>query len=246
MLRKCSEHNRSIEIVESNVPIANPVVAEEAEEAELICRVAQTFGRLERGRIDPKLTFADSLGPQIDAKKVEEILEHGRFLVAFRASFRTVEGAVLLGDRKRNDRFADEQLVAIALLCDQLAATIENKRESTRRTLAERNMMQNEKLSVLGLIAGSLAHELRNPLSSIRTIASLTIEDLGPEHSNRKDLQLIVSEIDRLTQTTERLLESAKPGDSIQQSIEPDVVLSRLLTILTRWPRSSMSNFKLL
>lgn len=196
-----------------------------------LCNAIQSQERLERGRID----LRSSLPPHelTTNREVSDAMERTRTLVAFRSSYRSVVGAVLLGDRRRNDRFADQQLISIALLCDQLAATLENKQESNRRILAERNMMQNEKLSVLGLIAGSLAHELRNPLSSMRTIASLTMEELGEEHPNFGDLNLIVSEIDKLTQTTQRLLDSAKPADASKESVEPDSVITRLLFVLS-------------
>jgi signal transduction histidine kinase len=200
-------------------------------DGERLCRFLQQVERLERGRVTD-YSIVDSAGT-MQMRCVSDTFEAQRVLVAFRASFRSVVGAVLLGDRKRNDRFAEEQMVAIALVCDQFAATMESKRESKRRIQAERSMMQSEKLSTLGLIAGSIAHELRNPLSSIRTIASLTMEDLGEKHSNHADLAMIVSEIDRLSQTARRMLDSAKPADAENLWIEPDQVLSRLLTILT-------------
>ena len=90
--------------------------------------------------------------------------------------------------------------------------------------------MQQEKLSVLGLMAGSLAHELRNPLSSIRTIASLIHENPHADHS--EDVSVIVGEIDRLTETTQRLLDYARPSDPQAKVIYPDVIVQRLLHIL--------------
>jgi signal transduction histidine kinase len=71
--------------------------------------------------------------------------------------------------------------------------------------------LQNEKLSTLGLIAGSIAHEVKNPLSSIKTIASVLAEDLGDEH--KEDFELIVGEIDRLSGTVTQLLQFARPAN---------------------------------
>ncbi len=196
-----------------------------------ISLAAQSTERLERGMVAPQ---SKGLRPGDDLlDKALRAMERQGVLLAFRLSFQTVHGAVLLGDRKRNDRLADEQMISIALLCDQLAATIGNKNEAMRRFQVERRMMQNEKLSTLGLIASSLAHELRNPLSSIRTIASLTMEELGPGHANRQDLAIIVTEIDKLSQTTTRLLASARPADGVSIAVSPDAVIAKLLTLLT-------------
>ena len=197
----------------------------------LIAQGVQVRDRLERGMALPR--FGVPTNHETNPADSLEAMGRQGILLAFRMEFQTVRGAVLLGDRRRHDRLADEQLTSIALLCDQLAATLRNKMESMRRFQIERRMIQNEKLSTLGLIAGSLAHELRNPLSSIRTIASLTMEELGPGHLNRQDLAIIVSEIDKLTATTTRLLDSARPPDELGVTTQPDLVICKLLVLLT-------------
>ncbi len=200
-----------------------------------ISRAVQLTDRLNRGMIARQSTGRPFYYASMD--QALKAMERQGTLLAFRLSFQSVHGAVLLGDRRRNDRLADEQMISIALLCDQFAATLGNKYESLRRFEVERRMIQAEKLSTLGLIAGSLAHELRNPLSSIRTIASLTMEELGPAHANRQDLAVIVTEIDKLSQTTTRLLESSRPADVECTAVSPDAVISKLLALLTHLAR---------
>ncbi|MCC7335260.1 MAG: HAMP domain-containing histidine kinase [Pirellulaceae bacterium] len=166
-----------------------------------------------------------------------QALERVAAMWAFRLNFQSVQGLALLGNRRRNDRLSDEALTALALLMEQFAVTLHNRCVEQQRATAERRMMQQEKLSVLGLIAGSLAHELRNPLSSIRTIAPLLAEDLPNEDRRQRDVSIIISEIDRLTQTTQRLLDYAKPADTTQPFVEPDRVVARLLPILEQLAR---------
>ena len=155
----------------------------------------------------------------------------------FRVSFRSVQGVAILGTRLRSDRLAQEQLTALAMLFDQFAATLYNRKLESQRLWAERQSMQQEKLSVLGLIAGSLAHEIRNPLSSIRTIATLMKEDMQDGDEHLQDVSMIVSEIDRLSQTTQRLLDYAKPCDTSCEQVNPDHVIERLLHILVQLAR---------
>jgi signal transduction histidine kinase len=166
-----------------------------------------------------------------------DILQRRGILLAFRVQYAAVQGLVLIGDRRRGDRLADEQLSSLVMLFDQWAATVHGRQLEERRVSAERRAMQQEKLSVLGLLAGSLAHELRNPLSSIRTIAVLLLEDLGAEHPRARDVEVIVAEIDRLTQTTQRLLDSARPADSVIPQCSPDTVVIRLMHILGHFAR---------
>lgn len=158
-----------------------------------------------------------------------------RTAYAFRLAFRTVQGMVLVGARLRGDRLAEEQLTAVALLCDQFAATLYNRQLEIERLSRERKSMQQEKLSILGLTAGSIAHEIRNPLSSMRTIATLMKEDLPDDGELRREVNMLIAEIDRLTQTTHRLLDFAKPGDDSRRSVVPDIVVTRLLHILEQY-----------
>ena len=115
---------------------------------------------------------------------------------------------------------------------DQFAATVQNGQLQAARLSAERRAVQQEKLSVLGLLSGSLAHELKNPLSSIRTIATLLKEDLREGSDQVREVDLIISEIDRLTQTTQRLLDFSRPSDETHLGVAPDRIIRRLLHIL--------------
>ncbi|WP_437230952.1 two-component system sensor histidine kinase NtrB [Planctomicrobium sp. SH661] len=116
-------------------------------------------------------------------------------------------GLLLIGARGFHQALQSEELSALALLVEQLAATLQNRQLQSERTIAERRATQHEKLSALGLMAGSIAHEVKNPLSSMKSIATVMAEELGPDSRHSEDLRLIIGEIDRLAQTTNQLLE---------------------------------------
>ena len=156
-----------------------------------------------------------------------------------------VRGILLFGSRKRFDRLADEQVTALLVLVEQFAATLQNQRDDELRRRAEHHSLQQEKLSTLGMISGSLAHELRNPLSSIRTIASLVLEDLPSDNANRQDLRLIVSEVDRLTGTLQRVLDFSRPAEVLNPQSEPDRVISRLLSIMDFFAKQNRTILKI-
>ncbi|MCA9037303.1 MAG: hypothetical protein KDA91_19340 [Planctomycetaceae bacterium] len=164
---------------------------------------------------------------------VESAMVRSEVMWAVPIRFQSVDGAVLLGARNRNDRLGIEQLSTLRMLCEQFAATLHNRQVDLKRLAAERKAMQAEKLSVLGLIAGSLAHEIKNPLSSMQTIAQVVLEDLGERHECAQDIQLILNEIDRLNQTTGRLLEYARPANADTAYCRPDHIIQRLLHILS-------------
>ncbi len=164
--------------------------------------------------------------------KVEQAFANVNALLAYRMNYRSVAGCVVLGKRVRNDRLGREQVYVLSIVIDQFAATLHNRREEMLRQRAERKILQQEKLSVLGLLSGSLAHELRNPLSSIRTITTLVIEGLDEHMEAKQELQMVIEEIDRLSQTANRLLDYSRPEPQNQSIIYPHRVVSRIVCVL--------------
>ncbi|MCX7424008.1 MAG: ATP-binding protein [Planctomycetia bacterium] len=141
-------------------------------------------------------------------------------------------GLLVLGRKQFNQELDDESLSSLVLLTEQLAVTLRNARLQQDRLTAERRALRQEKLSTLGLLASSIAHEIKNPLSSIRTISTVMAEDLGADSPHAEDLRLIISEIDRLAATTRQLLEFARPAPAANGSCVPRELLDRTLRIL--------------
>ncbi|HLQ45212.1 MAG TPA: ATP-binding protein, partial [Planctomycetaceae bacterium] len=145
---------------------------------------------------------------------------------------RDLRGLLVLGRKPFNQELNEEELSSLALLTEQLAVTLRNARLQQDRLAAERRALRQEKLSTLGLLASSIAHEIKNPLSSIRTISTVMAEDLGPDSPYAEDLRLIISEIDRLAATTRQLLEFARPAPTANDSCVPRELLDHTLRIL--------------
>jgi signal transduction histidine kinase len=192
----------------------------------------------------PECTKAIERGEEPTAELTEQ-MESLECDLAIPMACQSVRGMVLFGSRQKFGRLADEQVTSLLVLVEQFAATLQNQKEDELRRRAEHHSLQQEKLSTLGMISGSLAHELRNPLSSIRTIASLVLEDLPLENTNRQDLRLIVTEVDRLTSTLHRVLDFSRPAEQINPLNEPDRVISRLLAIMDFFAKQNQTELKI-
>ncbi len=145
---------------------------------------------------------------------------------------RDLRGLLVLGRKRLNQELSEEELNSLVLLTEQLAITLRNSRLQQNRLAAELRALRQENLSTIGLLASSIAHEIKNPLSSIRTISTVMAEDLGPESPHAEDLRLIISEIDRLVATTRQLLEFARPAPTNSDTCIPRELLERTLRIL--------------
>jgi signal transduction histidine kinase len=74
----------------------------------------------------------------------------------------------------------------------------------------EEQLRQSERLSTLGEMAAVLAHEIRNPLGSIRATAEILRDDYQPSSPKYEFLDIQIKETDRLNRVVEDFLRMAR------------------------------------
>ncbi len=124
-------------------------------------------------------------------------------------------GSYLTGETTAALEFLGEQLPAMVDLCHLIEEKLRLERE-----LAER-----ERLALLGQMAASVSHNLRNPLSSMKTILQVQLENPDLPLDVRHDCALVVGEIDRMGEKLKQLLNFAKP--SVNGQSVPAVALAK-------------------
>jgi two-component system, NtrC family, sensor histidine kinase HydH len=97
------------------------------------------------------------------------------------------------------------------------------------RARLEKQAEHARRLAALGQMAGVLAHELRNPLASLKGHAQLLAESLEVGSRSHAKAELVVSEAVRLEGLTRDLLAFVRDGASNPQSIRPAELLGRAL-----------------
>ncbi|HET98284.1 MAG TPA: ATPase, partial [Desulfurivibrio alkaliphilus] len=75
----------------------------------------------------------------------------------------------------------------------------------------EREVQKHEHLVTLGKMAAGVAHEVRNPLSSIKGLATLLGNRFPTDDPDRDTARLLVSEVERLNRSIGELLDYARP-----------------------------------
>ncbi len=91
-----------------------------------------------------------------------------------------------------------------------------NTARSLEKSLVElkqtkQDLLQAEKLSAIGQLSAGLAHEIRNPLSSIKGAVNILAVDYPPEHKKHRMLKVLDCEADRLNKVLTAFLSFAKP-----------------------------------
>ncbi|MFS0636190.1 ATP-binding protein [Mesobacillus foraminis] len=80
-------------------------------------------------------------------------------------------------------------------------------RDISERKKAEEILLQSEKLSIVGELAAGVAHEIRNPLTTIKGFVQLYKWEKGSDEYN----ELLLSELGRIETITSELLSLGKP-----------------------------------
>lgn len=90
----------------------------------------------------------------------------------------------------------------------EMAEFLDNILARSRLSLQAR---QSEQLATIGLIGASLAHEIRNPLVSIKTFSHLLPSRFDDPEFRRRFSLLIPAEVDRIDNLTQQLLDLSNP-----------------------------------
>ncbi|PYV44135.1 MAG: hypothetical protein DMG06_07780 [Acidobacteria bacterium] len=196
--------------------------------------------------MDQLLRFVEELlSKELDLKKVEVVLypepgrdgqlEPGALALAEKGeTILLTEGPQTLGEIRiqgQSDKLSTEQQAGLRFLVTQIVAAIKNCKLAEGKVRLERELAERDKMATLGQLAATVAHNIKNPLSSIKTIVQLMQED-GEVHSRyARDLSLIKSEIDRLSHNVSRLLNFSKPTVLLTTRVDLNQVLENTLRI---------------
>ncbi|HEX6717222.1 MAG TPA: ATP-binding protein [Pyrinomonadaceae bacterium] len=119
----------------------------------------------------------------------------------------------------------------IGLLADQVAIAIDDSRLFEENLRLERELAERERLASLGRMAATVAHEIKNPLSAIKSIAQVMREDENLRNEYERDLGLIVGETDRLSQSVTQLLSFARKESATGQPLSVDELVRSVVDL---------------
>lgn len=107
-------------------------------------------------------------------------------------------------------------------------------RDLSERRALEQHLYQSEKLAALGVMAGGIAHELRNPLSVSFSAAQFLLKPPDDPVFQQECVQKIIEGIDRSSMIIENLLRFARPSSSNQtESLNLVALVRETLSMLT-------------
>lgn len=114
-----------------------------------------------------------------------------------------------------------------------LNATLEQKVEERTQALEEAHekLRHTEKLSALGRLAASVAHDINNPLTGILNYIYLIQDSVADQPDLREDLALIERQVDMIADLVKQLQSFSKPPRKERRPVDISGILSDVLAL---------------
>ncbi|MBP1697342.1 MAG: sensor histidine kinase [Deltaproteobacteria bacterium] len=126
-----------------------------------------------------------------------------------------------------HNAFMYQELKAFSL---QMEEKIQKTTAVLRKTEAQ--LVRSDKLAALGQLAAGVAHEIRNPLTSINILIHSLTENYPAGSSNREDFKVIAEEINRINEIVDQFLRFAKPAPPLLAKAEVLSIFEETLQLL--------------
>lgn len=143
---------------------------------------------------------------------LREMLQYRRF----HGEFKDASGRILLVGISQSEELEGDYLVSV--------------KDVSEYKQIEQAAFQNDKLAMLGKIAAAIAHEIRNPLTSIRGFIQLLtpyLKEIGKQEYAR----IILSEIDRANDIIYEFLNSSKPSAPMKQTVLVGLLVKEVILL---------------
>ena len=157
----------------------------------------------------------------------------------FKQGFAILQGNRTIGTlsvEPHGAAISGETKVALEFLCDQLPGALDLCRLIEEKLRLERELAERERLALVGQMAASISHNLKNPLGSMKTILQVQMENPELPEPIRGETKMVLEEIGRLSTKLNQLLQFSRPavrGGSVAGNCEARVVVEEVAGVLS-------------
>ncbi|MCV9885467.1 PAS domain S-box protein [Metabacillus halosaccharovorans] len=111
----------------------------------------------------------------------------------------------------------------------EITGLISISRDITSRLEKDKLLQKSEKLAVVGQLAAAVAHEIRNPLTSIKGFIQLFSQT---KECNEEYMKIVRDELNRVEEIISEFLTMARPQQEKNETLNIDELINQVITLL--------------
>lgn len=176
--------------------------------------------------------------PRFDPQIVKKLNIDSQNLISMPMNYHGEVIGVMSMFNKIGGSFSDDDLTLLATAIEMVAVAVGNARLHTQtlELMAEgerlhKQILQSERLAIVGRLTASLSHEINNPMQAIRGALTLALEELYNPKELTTYIQMSLAESERVVQLIDRMRQIYRPRYSIPDIVDVNHVLQEALNI---------------
>ena len=143
-----------------------------------------------------------------------------------------ISGILVMGKKMNGKEFDKKELELLSLLLGQAAFAIEHASLYEIQRDRLKRMYRTDRLAVLGELAAGAAHEIKNPLTSIRSTSQYLSNDFDVESEKGQMMHELLNETERINKIVQGLLSFARPSELNSMEVNLEQLINQTLLLV--------------
>ena len=143
-----------------------------------------------------------------------------------------ISGILVMGRKVNGKKFGKQELELLSLLLGQAAFAIEHASLYEIQRDRLKRMYRTDRLAVLGELAAGAAHEIKNPLTSIRSTLQYVSRDFDVGTEKGQMMHELLNETERINKIVKGLLSFARPSELNATEVNMEQLINQTLLLV--------------
>jgi GAF domain-containing protein len=176
--------------------------------------------------------------PRFDPRIVRQLNIDPQNLISMPMNYHGEVIGIMTMFNKIGGSFGDDDLTLLATAIEMVAVAVGNARLHTQtlnlmteRERLNKQILQSERLAIVGRLTASLSHEINNPMQAIRGALTLALEELHNPKELTTYIQMSLEESERVVQLIDRMRQIYRPRYSVPDTLDVNQVLQEAISI---------------
>lgn len=144
-----------------------------------------------------------------------------------------ISGVIFVGQKVDRQPFLPHEMQLLSLLINQAAFAIEHASLYQIQSDRIKKMYRTDRLATLGELAAGAAHEIRNPLTAIRSTIQYLSKDFAHDPVKNEMIVELIAEVERINKIVQGLLSFARPSVINSSEVNIEQLINQTLVLIT-------------